>query len=473
MSTRFFAIMMMIGCVICMSQLDALPKAFPIELPAIAVKLDASSPIKIQPDFSHIGHELGAGVGDFFRGGAKAFANEMDSEQYGQDLSRGMGGLAKNMGNAVGEFNAEADQTLFPEMAHTFRGFVSSAINQRNSWQFGGLIALSFAISATGYYLTRFVWDLITYKVLHPKPVIILPGSTYGRWDRCKRWWKGYQSPAMLFDQEVKDRLIEIEEKTKLIRSHNRIKKNKYTQISYDNLLLHGKPGTGKTLFARILADKTDMDFVATTAASLLQSGVMGVKYFNDLVDMARRSKYGLIIFVDEADALFVDRDTLHPDSDHYKVLNHILALTGDGSNKFMLIAATNHSYVMDNSMGRRFQDQVQMPLPDEVTRRELIELYAQKELFNEKENGKECAAAARSLLSTKVIDDIVQQTAGLSHAEIKDIMCAMRKKALAAPDSMITAAHITDALRQAINKHELFESNMIKRQKRFNGVIA
>lgn len=444
-----------------------------IALPALNVKLDTSTPIVVKADFKDIGKDIGSAVGDAFRTGARSFSDATNDQQYGQDLSSGMRGGARSMGEGIGAFNDEAQQGLFPAMATSFRGFVGTAINKRNSFQFGGLIALSIAIAATGYYLTRFIWDVITHKVLHPKPVILLPDTKIGRIDRLKRWWNGYKTPVMIFDQKVKDRMIEIEEKTKQIGAHNKNRKNKRAQMNYDNLLLHGKPGTGKTLFARILADKTDMDFIATTAASLLQSGVSGVKYFNDIIGMARRSKHGTIIFIDEADALFVDRDTLNPDSDHYKVLNHILALTGDGSNKFMLIAATNHAYVMDNSMGRRFQDQVDMPLPDEITRTQLIELYAGIELFNGKEHNRQFIKAAKLLLNNEMIALVAQKTDGLSHAEIKDMMQAMRKKALIASDGMITAAHIVQSIDQAVSKHAVFEDNMLKREKRFNLAYA
>ena len=448
----------------------------PFTFPPFTIKLDTSSPIKIQPDLSgigkelgSIGKELGAGIGDFFSTGANSFADTVGSDEYGKNMSRGMSGLAKNLGEGTRSFNTQANTTLFPELSTTFRGFVGSAINPRNVFQFGGLIALSMAVSVTGYYLTKFLWELISYKVLHPKPVILLPGTTYGRWDRAKRWWNGYVSPAMIFDSSVKERLMEIEDKTKSIRSHNKNRKNKRNKMSYDNLLVHGKPGTGKTLFARILADKTDMDFVATTAASLLQSGVAGVKYVNDIVAMARRSSYGMILFIDEADALFVDRDSLNPDSDHYKVLSHILALTGDGNSTFMLIAATNHAHVIDNAMGRRFQDRVLMPLPNTDTRTELINLYTNKLLFNMCNNTKIFVKTAQSLLNCSTIETIAQQTKGLSHAEIKDMIHAMHKKAYASTQQMITQKHIADAVTQALEKHAtLQEDQKRKKQRRF-----
>ncbi len=425
------------------------------------IKLDTSTPIKIQTDFSsigkdlrNIGNELGLGIGDLFSSGANSFANTVGGDEYGNDMKRGMKGLAKNLGEATHSFNTQAHTTFFHELSTTFRGFVGSAINPRNVFQFGGLTALSLAVSATGYYLTRFLWDLVSYKILHPKPIILLPNSTYGRWDRVKRWWNGYTSPPMIFDLTVKERLTEIEDKTRIIKAHNKKRKNKHNKMHYDNLLLHGKPGTGKTLFARVLADHVNMDFVATTAASLLQSGVAGVKYVNNIMGMARRSAYGMILFIDEADALFVDRDTLDPDSDHYKVLSHLLALTGNGNSTFMLIAATNHAYVIDSAMGRRFQDRILMPLPSAETRKELINLYTEKLLFNKSTNNRKFVNVAHKLLDCAAIDVMVEQATGLSHAEIKDMIHAIHKKAYASIDQMITQKHINDAINQAVEKH-------------------
>ncbi len=305
--------------------------------------------------------------------------------------------------------------------------------------------------------------DVIKTKLTTHAPVILLSGSKYGRTDRLKRWWVGYKTPPMIFDASVKERLEEIQEKTKNIRDHI----YKGQKITYDNLLLYGPPGTGKTLFAQILADKTDMDFLPVTAASLLQSGVEGIKYFDELMMMANQSKYGTILFVDEADALFVDRDTLRPDSDHYKVLNHILAATGSGSNKFMLIAATNHAYVMDPAMGRRFQDRVLMPLPDENTRKELLNLYMNEQLYDTKNRSSQFVSAAHSILTTEKIDEIAKQTVGLSHAEIKDMVTIMGKKANATKDGIITQRNVDTAVSEAIEKKKALERDMLEKEKK------
>lgn len=350
------------------------------------------------------------------------------------------------------------------DIKQSFQTIIGSMINLENAIRYGYPIAFWIALSLSGIYGSHVLWKVIEKRLLNPKPDIILPGSKYGYWDRVKRWRAGYISPEMIFNQQVDDRLIEIQEKTKNIRNH--IRKGK--AATYDNLLLYGKPGTGKTLFAQILADYTDMDFLPVTAASLLQSGVEGIKYFNELLDMANRSKYGLIIFVDEADALFINRNNLDPASDHYKVLNHILALTGASNNKFMLIAATNHAYIMDEAMGRRFQDRVLMPLPDEETRKELIILYSDMVLYNTKKNSDDFIETAKALLPEHVINLIAQSTADLSHAEIKDMIYAMHKKALATTSGILTPKHINDAVNQAIQKMRALQIDKHIREQRF-----
>ncbi len=350
------------------------------------------------------------------------------------------------------------------DIKDSFQTIIGSMINLENAIRYGYPIAFWTALSLSGIYGSHVLWKVIEKKLLNPKPDIILPGSKYGYWDRIKRWRSGYISPEMIFNQQVEDRLIEIQEKTKNIRNH--IRKGK--AATYDNLLLYGKPGTGKTLFAQILADYTDMDFLPVTAASLLQSGVEGIKYFNELLDMAHRSKYGLILFVDEADALFVDRNNLDPSSDHYKVLNHILALTGSSNGKFMLIAATNHAYIMDEAMGRRFQDRVFMPLPDEATRKELITLYSDMVLYDTKKNSTDFIESAKSLLPEQIITLIAQSTTDLSHAEIKDMIYAMHKKALATETGTLTVKHINDAVNQAIQKMRMLQVDKNQREQRF-----
>lgn len=361
------------------------------------------------------------------------------------------------------KFNENFQENIAPQLKETFQMIVGTLLNTENAIRFGYPIALFGIVGLSGFYGARVFWKVLEKNLLSPKPRILQPGSKYGWIDRWKRSRAGYTTPSMIFDDSVEEQLEEIQKKTLNIKKQALNGK----KITYDNLLLYGKPGTGKTLFAHILADTTDMDFLSVTAASLLQSGVEGIKYFDEIVEMATKSKHGVILFIDEADALFINRDMLSPESDHYKVLNHILAATGSGSGKLMVIAATNHAYVMDPAMGRRFQDRVKMPLPSEKTRKELLNLYVAEYLFNEDYNSFLSVQAAYSILTDKRINTIAQETAGLSHAEIKDIIVIMSKKALASKNGILAESHIQTAISQAIAKVAALKRDKMKLKKK------
>lgn len=319
----------------------------------------------------------------------------------------------------------------------------------------GTHLAMAPLVGAIAMQGTKIGLEVIRRDILIPKPAILIKKQKplYGKMDRLRCWWAGTKAQEMIFNQETENRLKEIEKKTSSL--HDLIKGGK--DRTYANLLLYGKPGTGKTLFARTLAEKTDMNFLPVTAASLLQAGVEGIKYFDELINMANNSPYGTIIFIDEADALFTNRTIINPDSEHYKILSHILSVIDGRSNKFMIIAATNHADLLDHAMERRFQDRVLMPLPDKATRSNLITAYIAQILFNEKQTNAQFVEAARALFTPQLITEIALETAGLSHAEIADMIGAMRDKA-ELNNRLLIIQDIQSAIDEAIEKKETYK---------------
>lgn len=293
---------------------------------------------------------------------------------------------------------------------------------------------------------------ILKQHLLASKPTILNKAQNpcYGRLDRLKQWWSPKHAQQMIFNNEIKNQLSDIVKKTVMLQKL--IKSGK--KRSYTNLLLYGYPGVGKTLFAQTLAHKTNMDFLPVTAASLLQKGIEGIKYFDELIEMANGSPYGTIIFIDEADGLFVDRNLLNPDSDHYKILEHILSVVDGRSNKYMIVAATNRSHILDHAMNRRFQDQIELPLPDAAARKKLLELYIDKVFLNEKEVSTSFIEAAHTLFTIEYIDTIVHMTAGLSHAEIADMIEAIRNK-VELNKKIIETTDVENAVNHAIMKHK------------------
>jgi Holliday junction resolvasome RuvABC ATP-dependent DNA helicase subunit len=403
-----------------------------------------------------VGTEIAGLFGDALQNAAKELNNQTDSianELVGAQnkmLNRVTGNFEMNVGPAARKIkNTIAWNLLHPYDIAKYASIVGLGV--------GGTYFLA-------YYAPGIAKEYIMKTFITPRPTILLPGSKIGTWDRFARWKNGYTSPEMIFATEVKEQL------TDLVGITDMIKKDIKTGLkrTYRNVMLWGPPGTGKTLFANVLADKLDMDFCSITAGSLLQKDV-GIQFLNEFERMARKSRYGMILFIDEADALFVDRNTLNIGSEqgleHYKVLNHLLAMTGDGSSKFMLIAATNHAQNIDDAMGRRFQERIYMPLPDEKTRAKLVDLYINKLLLSEQDNGAPFVQHAKGVITSKTLKEIVQQTEGLSGAEIKDIIAHIQNLGLQSNNKAITAAHVQKAVQQGVQKRKDQENDTIKRQ--------
>jgi AAA+ superfamily predicted ATPase len=353
------------------------------------------------------------------------------------------------------------DMTNINETIADVKKSLADVITPENALKLGA----GLAIAGATYHGGRKAWNFLENKLLTKSEIIDNEAyPKYGRIDRLRRWWAGYKTPQLIFNPEVKARLQAIKEKIKNIR--DRIF-NGDVQTTYTNLLLYGPPGTGKTTFARALADYTDMDFLPVSGSRLLQSELL----FNEVIDLANRSTYGAIIFIDEADSLFMDRQLLMASNapnalSQYNALNHILGVTGQKNNKYMIIAATNNPHVLDEAMNRRFPDAVEMPLPTLPTRVELLNLYINKQLFDEKNNTKQFVAAARSLLTSSVIQEIAQKTEGFSHSTIENLVTAIRNSI---PKSGIITQNIIDtAINEALIQSKDFAKSKEKRANLF-----
>jgi len=103
-------------------------------------------------------------------------------------------------------------------------------------------------------------------------------------------------------------------------------KKNK---APFRHLLLHGPPGTGKTMFAKGLAQHSGLEFAILTGGDIAPLGRDAVTEIHKLFEWAKTSRKGLLLFVDEADAFLQSRETTKISEDQRNALNAFLYRTG------------------------------------------------------------------------------------------------------------------------------------------------
>ena len=129
------------------------------------------------------------------------------------------------------------------------------------------------------------------------------------------------------------------------------------------NLLFHGLPGTGKTEFARYLADTLDRNLIQKRASDLLSMWVGGTEKAIAAA-FAQAEDSDAILLLDGADSLFLNREHAQYSwerSQTNELLTRMEAYSG------VLVCCTNLLKNLDSAVLRRFAFKVAFqPLTEE-----------------------------------------------------------------------------------------------------------
>ena len=127
------------------------------------------------------------------------------------------------------------------------------------------------------------------------------------------------------------------------------------------SLLLYGPPGCGKTTIANYIAKEANLPIV-TARLDTIVSSLLGStsKNIRKVFDFANNKP--CILFIDEFDAIAKARDNEYEHGELKRVINSLLQSIDQYNN--VLIAATNHSDILDSAVWRRFSTVIEVKKP-------------------------------------------------------------------------------------------------------------
>ncbi|KAK8565058.1 hypothetical protein V6N12_058633 [Hibiscus sabdariffa] len=235
-------------------------------------------------------------------------------------------------------------------------------------------------------------------------------------------------------------------------------------QAPFRNMLFYGPPGTGKTMAARELARKSGLDYALMTGGDVAPLGPQAVTKIHQLFDWAKKSKRGLLLFIDEADAFLCERNKTYMSEAQRSALNALLFRTGDQSKDIVLALATNRPGDLDSAVADRIDEVLEFPLPGEDERFKLLKLYLDKyiaqagsrkpglfeNLFKKQQQKIEIKG-----LTDDILREAAAKTEGFSGREIAKLMASVQAAVYGSENCVLDPSLFREVVDYKVAEHQ------------------
>ena len=208
-------------------------------------------------------------------------------------------------------------------------------------------------------------------------------------------------------------------------------------------VLLHGPPGTGKTMLAKAVANETDATFIKMAGSELVRKFIgEGSRLVRDLFELATEREPA-IIFIDEIDAIAAKRteSKTSGDAEVQRTMMQLLSeMDGfEERGEVRIIAATNRFDMLDRAILRpgRFDRLIEVPEPDREGRVQILKIHTRR----------------MNVADSVDIDGLAGATEGFSGAELESLTTEAGMFAIRNDRTLVKESDFYDALDKIENE--------------------
>jgi transitional endoplasmic reticulum ATPase len=176
----------------------------------------------------------------------------------------------------------------------------------------------------------------------------------------------------------IGDQLLKVREMIELPLKHPEL----FRRLGIDppkGVLLHGPPGTGKTMIAKAVATETNAHFTAINGPEVISKYYgESEKQLREIFDEAANNAPA-IVFIDEIDSICPKREDVSGEVERRVVAQMLTLMDGmQGRDNVIVIAATNRRDAIDPALRRpgRFDREIEIGVPDRYGRQEIMEVH-------------------------------------------------------------------------------------------------
>lgn len=230
----------------------------------------------------------------------------------------------------------------------------------------------------------------------------------------------------------------------------------------FENLMLWGQPGTGKTMLAMRMARSCGLEYIYFAASNLEPfSTEEASAQLVQLFRYAQNSPNKLMIIIDEAEALLGSRARADMTDKKRTLLNLVLAYTGTESRDYMVTIMTNRPEDIDEAFLSRCGMRIQIGAPDPKERRAILQSYVDKILVSAsnlkpqkpsilsakfwfgKEEKLQPPVIEEGALSPEALDVVSDRLEGFVGRDISKLVFQIQAAAFSTEDNRVTSALI------------------------------